>query len=57
MTCSHGRRKDFFREANSKIFRGVAFFPGGPTVVKFHFTNSKQREKPKKLTGKCEISK
>jgi len=35
-----GGKSLFFRMVTKSIFPG-----GGPAVVKFHFTNSKQREK------------
>jgi len=44
----NGRRKDFSQEGEIKDFFQVAaksFIPGVPTVVKFHFSNSKLTEK------------
>jgi len=52
----------FSREGgNSRFFQVVAkgIFQGGPTVVKFHYTNSKESDKhfsTKTLIGKYQIS-
>jgi len=57
----HGRRKDFSRGEVLDFSRGNQnIFPVVPTMVKFHFTNSKLREQPcfaKNLIGKHQISK
>jgi len=57
-----GVGRTFSRGAYSVFFQGWSklVFTGGGTVVNFHFTNSKLREKQfsaKKLTGKCKVSK
>jgi len=60
---THGRQKDFFQRSGNIGFLQVvirSIFSGGSTVVKFHFTNLKQRQKHfsiKTLLGKYQISK